>query len=84
VKRVSPNETHDLEVINPVSEEQIATISLGTTADVDRAVAAAKRALESYSETTLDARLTFVRRIIEVYQSRKQPRMGRVRTRLIP
>jgi Aldehyde dehydrogenase family len=67
VKWVSPTETHDLEVISPACEELIATISLGTTADVDRAVAAAKRAFESYSETTLDARLTFLRRIIEVY-----------------
>jgi acyl-CoA reductase-like NAD-dependent aldehyde dehydrogenase len=55
--------------VSPACEELIATISLGTTADVDRAVAAAKRAFESYSETTLDARLTFLRRIIEVYPS---------------
>jgi aldehyde dehydrogenase (NAD+) len=85
VKWVSPTETHDLDAINPASsEEQIATISLGTTADVDWAVAAAKRAFESYSETTLDARLTFLRRIIKVYPSGQRPRMGRVRTRGIP
>ena len=69
-KWVSPANAHDFEVINPASEEPIATISLGTAADVDRAVVAAKRAFESYSETTLDARLAFLRRIIEVYQSK--------------
>jgi aldehyde dehydrogenase (NAD+) len=33
-------------------------------------VAAAKKAFESFSETTLDRRLAFLQRIIEVYQSR--------------
>jgi len=67
---VNPTKAHDLEVINPASEHVIAAISLGSAADVDNAVAAAKRAFDSYSETTIDARLALLRRIIEVYQSR--------------
>jgi aldehyde dehydrogenase (NAD+) len=67
---VSPIKALDFEVINPASEVPIATISLGTAADVDNAVAAAKRAFESYSETTLDTRMGFLRRIIEVYRSK--------------
>jgi aldehyde dehydrogenase (NAD+) len=54
---------------SPATEEPIATISLGGSADVDRAVAAAKRAFESYSETSPYERLKLLRRIIEVYQS---------------
>ena len=69
-KWVNPNETHDFPVINPATEEAIATITLGSSADVDRAVAAAKKAFESYSETTVDDRLVMLRRIIEVYQSK--------------
>jgi aldehyde dehydrogenase (NAD+) len=69
-KWVSPTETHDLEVINPANEEPIATISLGSAVDVDRAVAGAKRAFESYSETDLKDRLALLTRIIEVYQSK--------------
>ena len=65
-----PAKAHDFTVINPANEEPIATISLGSSADVDRAVAAAKRAFESYSETTPDERLALLRRIIEVYQSK--------------
>ncbi len=68
-KWVSPVQPHDVEVINPATEEVVSKISLGTVADVDEAVAAAKRAFESYSETTVEARLTLLRRIIEVYQS---------------
>jgi aldehyde dehydrogenase (NAD+) len=69
-KWVNPIHVHDFSVINPANEEPIATISLGSAADVDLAVAAAKRAFESYSEATLDSRLRFLRRIIEVYQSK--------------
>jgi len=69
-KWVEPNEIRDFLVINPATEEAIATISMGSAADVDKAVAAAKRAFESYSETTVKDRLALLARIIEVYQSR--------------
>ena len=71
-KWVDPIETHDFEVINPASEGAIATISLGGAADVDRAVAAAKRAFESYSETTVQDRLALLTRIVEVYKSKME------------
>lgn len=67
---VDPAKTHDFTVINPATEEAIATISLGSSTDVDRAVAAAKRAFESYSETTPGERLALLRRVLEVYQSK--------------
>jgi aldehyde dehydrogenase (NAD+) len=69
-KWVDPAKPNDFTVINPANEEPIATISLGSATDVDRAVAAAKRAFESYSVTSLDERLGLLRRIIEVYQSK--------------
>ena len=67
---VIPTKACDFKVINPANEEPIATISLGSAADVDKAVAAAKRAFERYSETTVGQRLEFLQRIIEVYQSK--------------
>jgi aldehyde dehydrogenase (NAD+) len=69
-KWVNPTKARDFEVINPASEEPIATISLGGASDVDKAVAAAKRAFESYSETTVEERLALLRRIIEVYKAK--------------
>jgi aldehyde dehydrogenase (NAD+) len=71
-KWVDPAKAHDFPVINPANEQPIATISLGSAADVDRAVAAAKRAFESYSETGVQERLDLLRRIIEVYQSKME------------
>ncbi|HSZ61437.1 MAG TPA: aldehyde dehydrogenase family protein [Terriglobales bacterium] len=71
-KWVSPALARDLEVTNPATETSIATISLGSAADVDRAVAAAKEAFPSYSEISIDARLALFRRIIEVYQAKSE------------
>ncbi len=67
---VDPAEARDFTLINPATEESLATISLGSAADVDRAVASAKRAFQSYSETTVDDRLRFLQRIIDIYQSK--------------
>jgi aldehyde dehydrogenase (NAD+) len=69
-KWVQPTEPKDFPVVNPATEERIATISLGGRADVDKAVAAAKRAFASYSETTVEQRQALLQRIIEVYQSK--------------
>jgi aldehyde dehydrogenase (NAD+) len=71
-KWVEPAQGHDHVVINPATEEAIATISLGTAADVDRAVAAAKRAFESYSETSPDQRLAYLKKIIEIYKAKSE------------
>jgi aldehyde dehydrogenase (NAD+) len=69
-KWVWPTKARDFTVRNPANEEAVATISLGSAADVDKAAAAAKVALEHYSETTREQRLALLKRIIAVYQSR--------------
>jgi aldehyde dehydrogenase (NAD+) len=60
--------THD--VINPANEEPVARISLGSQADVDRAVAAAKRAFETFSQTSLEYRMGLLQKIMAGYQAR--------------
>jgi aldehyde dehydrogenase (NAD+) len=69
---VDPTESHDFTVVNPANEEAIAMISFGSAKDVDRAVAAGKRGLESYSEVSVEERLALLRRIIEVYKSQME------------
>jgi aldehyde dehydrogenase (NAD+) len=71
-KWVNPTRAHDFDVVNPANEEPIATISLGSAADVNKAVAAAKRAFESYSQSTVEERLAFLQRIIEVYKAKSE------------
>ncbi len=58
------------EVINPATEEACTEITLGTPADVDAAVAAAKEAYKSYSQTSREERLALMGRIIEEYKKR--------------
>ncbi len=67
-KWVDAVSANDYAVINPSTEEKIATISLGGQADVDNAVAAANRAFESYSETSINDRIDLLQRIIKAYR----------------
>src|SRR6202453_4493052 len=71
-KWVAPTQPRDFPVINPATEEQIATISLGSAADVDTAVAAAKRAFETFSETTVEQRRELLQRVVTVYKAKSQ------------
>ena len=67
---VDPCQAQVCDVINPANEQVVGRISLGSDADVDRAVAAAKRAFESYSEWSVEQRMALLGRIVEVYQAR--------------
>src|SRR5439155_12219701 len=57
-------------VVNPATEEAMYEVALGSKADVDKAVAAARRAFESYSQTSREERVALLARIIEVYKTR--------------
>ncbi len=67
---VKPSGTQTIDVINPATEEVCQTIAAGNAQDVDRAVAAARRAFASYSQTTKAERVALLKRILEVYLSR--------------
>ncbi|MBB3955349.1 aldehyde dehydrogenase family protein [Novosphingobium sediminicola] len=57
-------------VINPATEGAASQITLGTVADVDAAVAAARRAFGSFSQTTKEERIALLGAIIEAYKAR--------------
>jgi aldehyde dehydrogenase (NAD+) len=57
-------------VINPATEEPVSEVVLGTAADVDKAVVAARAAFETFSHTTKEERLALLGRIIEEYKKR--------------
>ena len=67
---VDPVKSNPLEVINPATEEPFATISMGSTADVDKAVAAAKAAFGSFSRTTPAERAELIGNILAEYKKR--------------
>jgi aldehyde dehydrogenase (NAD+) len=67
---VDPVTPRTLDVIDPSTEEAYTQISVGSAADVDKAVAAAKTAFASFSLTTKAERLALLKRILEVYNER--------------
>ena len=59
-----------LPVTNPANEEVLYEIALGSKADLDKAVAAARRAFDSYSLTKREERVDLLAKIVEVYKKR--------------
>ena len=67
---VKPNGVETLDVINPASEEKVTKISLGTADHVNEAVAAARTAFETYSQTPVEQRIDLLTTIREIYKRR--------------
>ncbi|NGO62342.1 aldehyde dehydrogenase family protein [Rhizobium daejeonense] len=59
-----------LDVIDPSTEEAYTQISVGSKADVDKAVAAAKRAFSTFSLWPVAERLALLKKVLEVYNER--------------
>jgi aldehyde dehydrogenase (NAD+) len=71
-KFVDPVTPKTADVINPATEEVSGSISLGSEADVNKAVAAARRAFASWSQTSVKERLELLRSIQAEYANRMQ------------
>ncbi|MDY0884810.1 aldehyde dehydrogenase family protein [Dongia soli] len=69
---VDPVTPKTLDVINPATEESFAKISVGSAADVDRAVAAARAAFPKFSQTSKAERLKLLNKILEIYNRRAE------------
>lgn len=67
---VEPAGRKTLDVINPATEEAFASISLGTAADVDAAAKAARAAFPTWSQSTIEQRLTVIKNIIAGLKAR--------------
>ena len=67
---VDPVEPRTLEVENPATEESFARISLGSAADVDKAVAAARAAFPTFSQTSVEYRAELLDKIAAGIQAR--------------
>lgn len=67
---VDPTTPATLDVINPTTEEAFARISMGSEADVNKAVAAATEAFESFSRTTVAERVELFGAILGEYTKR--------------
>ena len=68
---VDPIASRPFDLVNPATEEVYGTVAIGSPADVDRAVAAAKRILPAFSSQTREERIALLERIIAVYTARQ-------------
>ena len=67
---VDPKNPNNFEVINPSTEEVCAVINLGSSDDTNSAVKAAKKAFETWKETSKEERLKFLEKLLTIYKSR--------------
>ena len=58
------------DLIDPATEALVDRLAIGNPIDVDRAVAAARRAFPAYSNTRVADRIALLRRIVEIYERR--------------
>src|ERR1700754_4399348 len=69
---VDPVVPNSFDVIDPSNEDAFAQISLGSKADVDKAVAAAKRAFNTFGFSEVEERLDLLNRIVDIYKKRSK------------
>ena len=69
---VEPELSNDFDVIDPSTEEACAVISLGSHADTNKAVSAARASFESWMFTPKNERLQLIESILEEYQKRAE------------
>lgn len=72
---VDPVVPKTLDVIDPATASVAGRISIGSAADVDKAVKAAAKAFKSWSRTTREQRLSVLDRIIEEF-AKRVPELG--------
>ena len=59
-----------IDVINPATEKSAGTVALGSSADVDAAVIAARHAFEGWAHSSIDDRIALIGAILAEYQKR--------------
>lgn len=69
---VDPSSDATQDIVNPATGLVSGRLALSTAEDVDRAVAAARRAFASYSRTSLDERAALLNRIADGHDARAE------------
>ncbi|RYH46726.1 MAG: aldehyde dehydrogenase family protein, partial [Alcaligenaceae bacterium] len=67
---VDPAVKKTIPVINPANEDKLYDVAVGSAADVDKAVAAARKAFETFSQTSREERIALLTKIIDIYKKR--------------
>lgn len=69
---VAPSGDQRRAVVNPATEREITEVAMGDSSDVNVAVAAARRAFETYSLASREDRIDLLNNVIKVYLTRSE------------
>ncbi len=79
---VLPSKANDFKVINPSNEEPYVTISLGGNEDTNNAVKVAKKAFQTWKETSKEERIDLLEKLFKIYSSRSDEMTTAISTEL--
>ena len=81
-KWVDPIKPNNFEVINPSTEETCAIINLGSSEDTNSAVGAARKAFDTWKDTSKDERVKLLEKLLEIYKSKWDDMTNAISTEL--
>ena len=79
---VNPSKKNDFDVINPSNEEVCAKITLGSSEDTDKAIQSAKKAFETWKETSKQERVALLEKLLKIYNERYDEMTDAITTEL--
>ena len=79
---VNPSKKNDFDVINPSNEEVCAKITLGNSEDTNKAIQSAKKAFETWKETTKQERVGLLEKLLKIYNERYDEMTDAITTEL--
>ena len=79
---VNPSKKNDFDVINPSNEEVCAKITLGNSEDTNKAIQSAKKAFESWKETSKQERVALLEKLLKIYNERYDEMTDAITTEL--
>jgi aldehyde dehydrogenase (NAD+) len=69
---LDPADEQTIELVDPATEKAIAAVPRGSAVEVDRAVAAARKAFPAFSATTPEARIALLKAVQAIYARREE------------
>ena len=79
---VNPSKKNDFDIINPSNEEVCAKITLGNSEDTNKAIQSAKKAFETWKETSKQERVALLEKLLKIYNERYDEMTDAITTEL--
>ena len=78
----NPSQKNEFDVINPSTEEICAKIALGNLEDTNKAIQSAKKAFQTWKETSKEERIILLEKLLKIYNERYDEMTDAITTEL--